>query len=368
MKSLKLTALSYYVDRHGDVTDRVFSTKGGGSIASGRLQFHPALVAARQLDFDIKSYSLHSDRPSDVLKAEIGDLCLVGKMSANTKEHVKSMIIANMEYLTRAKNKGSKIIIQYSDNLLARKDMIGDFHRDLISFADHIVYPSRKLHELTSKHLPPSSDFSIIRDPWQVPELVEPRELNTDEPLRLIWFGSNANIHYLVNSIPDITRIKSKRTNIILTILGGDFSHQKFTNYYNSLSEKITGWTFELVRWDIHNQPNQLISELSKAHIAFIPSDPNDPMKAGVSHNRLVDALRAGCVPIASPMDSYLELQDMSLLGTSMADLLKKALTNYDALRLKIKNNACHKLSVYDPKNNLKSWKKLLSSFVQEDN
>ena len=368
MRQLKISALSYFLDRRGDVTDKIFRKNTGASIASGRLQFYPALQAARQLNFKIKSYSLHSEHPSDVMEAEIGDLCLVGKMSANTKEHVESMIIANMAYLTRAKNRGSKIIVQYCDNLLARKDIIGDFHKDLISFADHIVYPTKKLHELSSNYLPPSSDYTVIRDPWQVPNLLEPRKLNKEGPLRLIWFGSNANIHYLIKRIPDITRIKTKNKNIRMTILGGEFSHNKFSNYYNSLSRKIPGWSFDLVRWDIHNQPHQLISELSKAHIAIIPSDPNDPMKAGVSHNRLVDALRAGCIPIASPMDSYLELADLAVLGESMADLLRKALIDYDNLCSNIKENAEARLSTFSPSNNLETWKELLSKFIAEHN
>ena len=145
MRQLKISALSYLLDRRGDVTDEIFRKNTGALIASGRLQFYPALQAAHQLNFKIKSYSLHSEHPSDVMEAEIGDLCLVGKMSANTKEHVESMIIANMAYLTRAKNRGSKIICQYQSNLLARKDIVAIF-TGLISFADHIVYPTKKLH------------------------------------------------------------------------------------------------------------------------------------------------------------------------------------------------------------------------------
>ena len=37
------------------------------------------------------------------------------------------------------------------------------------------------------------------------------------------------------------------------------------------------------------------------------PIKPNDALKVGVSHNRLVDSVRSGCVPVASEMPSYLE-------------------------------------------------------------
>ena len=39
------------------------------------------------------------------------------------------------------------------------------------------------------------------------------------------------------------------------------------------------------------------------------------PLKAGVSHNRLVDSIHGGWVTIPSPIKSYLELSDLALLA-----------------------------------------------------
>ena len=71
-------------------------------------------------------------------------------------------------------------------------------------------------------------------------------------------------------------------------------------------------WSLELLAWDNHNQPEQLENVLGSAHFAWLPSDPTDALKAGVSHNRLVDSVLSGCIPVASEMKSYLELSKIA--------------------------------------------------------
>ena len=74
---------------------------------------------------------------------------------------------------------------------------------------------------------------------------------------------------------------------------------------------------------------DQLEREIARAQISILPSDARDPLKFGVSHNRLVDSIRGGCVTIASPMGSYLELEELALLGNNFGELLNNAVENY---------------------------------------
>ena len=70
------------------------------------------------------------------------------------------------------------------------------------------------------------------------------------------------------------------------------------------LPTALTAWSLEPFVWDDSLQPTQLEDVLGSCHLAWIPSNPNDSLKAGVSHNRLVDAVLSGCI-IASKMQTY---------------------------------------------------------------
>ena len=113
---------------------------------------------------------------------------------------------------------------------------------------------------------------------------------------------------------------------------------------------------FRLVPWQIKYQPIQLENEIKKAHIAIIPSDPSDPLKAGVSHNRIVDACRGGCIAIANPMQSYKDLSDITLLGNNMTALLNEATHNYPKYCKNLTNKREELLKKFDPKVNQLSW------------
>ena len=125
-------------------------------------------------------------------------------------------------------------------------------------------------------------------------------------------------------------------------------------------------WRIDYIEWNIDQQPEQLETILSLSHIALIPSNPNDPNKKGVSHNRLIDAIRGGCIPVASPMASYIELSKISLVTYDWARSIELAIKDYDRL--------CHKYSTlrpelierFNPKLNSHQWKDIIKQIVTE--
>jgi hypothetical protein len=110
------------------------------------------------------------------------------------------------------------------------------------------------------------------------------------------------------------------------------------------------------VPWNVRNQPNQLESEIKRAHIAIIPSDPNDLRKAGISHNRLVDAVRGGCIAIASPMESYKELEKISILGNNFAELLDTVLEKYEDYCQNLIRHREELIRKFSPEQNILAW------------
>ena len=117
-----------------------------------------------------------------------------------------------------------------------------------------------------------------------------------------------------------------------------------------------SNWSLRLAIWDTKNQPNQLKAELSRAQITLLPSDPLDPQKNGVSHNRLIDSIQSGCIAIASPVDSYLELSNVSLIGENFPKLLNFATENYQLLCDKYTKHRDTALERFNPGLNIKKW------------
>ena len=115
-------------------------------------------------------------------------------------------------------------------------------------------------------------------------------------------------------------------------------------------------WNIRLVPWRIDLQPHQLENEISRAHVSLIPSNPNDLKKTGVSHNRLVDSVRGGCITLASPMESYKEISKAALLGDRISLLLNYAEQNYNELIQVLLSNRDEKLQKFSPEMNNKNW------------
>ena len=98
----------------------------------------------------------------------------------------------------------------------------------------------------------------------------------------------------------------------------------------------------------------------------MIPSNPQDPAKAGVSHNRIVDSIRAGCLTIASPMDSYKELSKICLLGNKFSYLIASACFDYERLSTKHSLLRENLLKRFSPEKNLDGWTAIWKEILQD--
>ena len=359
-----ITALSFVVDKHGDVTKSFYDPKKTGGMASARIQLLPAIKAAAELNISTKILSLHTSHPEEIKEINSPQACLIGKMSANKDKLVYDMTMANLSAICRLKNRGSKIIVQFSDFIFSRKDILSLFYRDLFLLADHIIFPCRALQKLTLNYIETKAASSVIHDPWQISKPYSPRQLNKDEALRVIWFGSNKNVDYLINCLPGLVKRWKPERNCELTVLGQNYALSEVKNALMKIKGSYPKWKFRLVPWRLDKQPLQLESEITRAHLALIPSDPGDPQKSGVSHNRLVDAVRGGCITIASPMESYAEIPGIALLGDNISELLNNAEENYDELSQTLFTGREKKIHQFNPEKNkeewIKFWKEIL--------
>ena len=103
-------------------------------------------------------------------------------------------------------------------------------------------------------------------------------------------------------------------------------------------------------------------------HVVWLPSEPKSPIKGGVSHNRLVDAVRSGSIVVASDMQSYQELSQLALLGPDHGGLINQLVPQYERLADKYAAFRSHVLRRFSPETNLKSWRRLLIDMTSNTN
>jgi hypothetical protein len=289
---------------------------------------------------------------------------VIDKINHYDHERVKGFAMATLAATARLKAQGCSMIVNYCDHLAPLDDSRGGLYRNLLKLADLAIYPCNAMAALARPWLKPGTPSLIIEDPWQTVE--QPyRTYRPEECLRIAWFGNSGNALFLCQLLPRLKQLANAATAYELVVLGNHETLAKTKQAFNQLnpSEAARPWSLSLVLWDHNQQPQQLEDTLGSAHIALLPSDPGLPMKAGVSHNRLVDASRSGCIPIASPMNSYLELNKIALIGNDFVELLNNIVPHYNRLSAKYSSLRNRLLARFSPEINASHWQNLLKNF-----
>ena len=354
-----LVALNFFANINGNQTKNFLEY--GGGLASSRIQLKPAIKAAESAGWTSQVWSLHSTNPKDLYRIPKARVCLIGKISANTNSLIHNMTVANLAAVAHLKMTGSKIILLYSDNHIADKSSLKDIYKDFAFFADAVVCPTKTLEKQFRSATNFQREIFVVEDPWSLAEYTYIK--NTTSCLRLAWFGSSLNIPYLARELPKILDKKSVPFNFELSILSSKFAIQKLEAFVKKIEFDKTAYKINFIEWDDLKQPSQLKNLLIKSELALIPSDPKDPRKAGVSHNRLVDASRCGCIPIASPMESYKELHKIALIGDNFPLMICYAYKNKIRLQQKYEALRGSMLSRFSPIENNKKWLRLFQHF-----
>ena len=154
------------------------------------------------------------------------------------------------------------------------------------------------------------------------------------------------------NCLPDLISSISQPPEIIFSVLtsklGLSIIAQQFNQIVSSGQIPIP-WSLKLHCWDETKHPQLLESFLGSLHLAWIPSDPSNPIKQAVSHNRIVDAIQSGCLVVANTMSSYVELSSVSLLTPDYAAFIDSAYIQYNRLILKHEKLRGPALARFDP-------------------
>ena len=348
----------------GDYTQRLMSF---GGLASARLHLRPMFRAAQDLELNPRIVALDVDNPlilNDLGKPEI---CVIGKVNHFDDSRMAGFAMAVLSAVARLKARKAKIVLLYCDNLASLDCVRGQFYRDALALSDHVIVPCKAMSVRARNFLPPLTPVTVIKDPWQV-RTQKFRLPKSERSLRIGWFGNANNINFLCENILSLMISIDKVSSVELVILSSKGALKTAQVAFNaSLPSSLRPWSLELVQWDDLIQPRQLEDVLGSLHVVWLPSDPNSPLKGGVSHNRLVDAVRSGSIVVANKMQSYEELSQIALLGSDHGSLINRLVPQYERLAHKYEALRPALLNQFAPELNLITWRRTLNELLQNN-
>ncbi len=332
-------------------------------VASTRLHIKPAIFASMKLGLSPRALSIRSkDQIQDIGNPRI---CVVGKLTSNPDKQA-SIAKANIKAISHLKQKGIPIAVIYSNNwCTSRQDVLSqtrsDLYRNILFLSDAIIFTTKSMIPEGMKWAQKNTDFYVIEDPWQL-EIQEFRDLDSDRTCRIIWFGMDSNVDDLIRELPEIIHKCDAKDFFELTIFSNSYSFQKVATLIKKLNlEPKKPWKFRYVNWEV----TKIKQELTRAHIAIIPSDPTSIFKSVASHNRVVDSLQGGCMVIASPLESYKELSKCILITTNFPGMINQGIIEFERLTKKWNLSRKNVLERFSPKANQLKWENTLLEIMK---
>lgn len=340
---------------HGDITDKINGSHF--SAASIRIQLLPAIKAANKLKIPTRVISISPEQDATEL---VGNptVCIIGKISHYNPELHASLGVNILAAVGRVKRLGAKIILTYCDHMLERSKTLHNIYSTLIKHSNQIIVPTQKMRNLLNI---PEDMCAVIEDPWQIePQKILSIKKDIETP-KLLWFGQSQNMQYLMEITDNILSNCILYEKYELTVLSSIDAISSFKNFLQNRTAQKQ-WVIRYSIWDNKKQPEQLLTHLRNADIALIPSSPNKKTKAGASHNRLVDCINGGCIAIASPLDSYLELEDVAYLTKNIAQAVDIVASQYHLHLENIKKKRTNLVQRFSPIQNERNWRKVIAS------
>ena len=237
------------------------------------------------------------------------DVLIIGKLKSTDNQNIQTWI----NKIKLAKQNNAKIVIDYTDNHLYLNDFFyKPFYEELIPYIDAAVVPSNLLKSQLGNLL--KKPITVIEDAIEIPAInPKIKNLNT---LNILWFGHSSNIHYLIKFVNCWNNLNHKT---ILFILSNEeglvFLNRSQINLHQNLSIQIGVWSVD-----------KMVEAAKFCDLVIIPSDPNDPRKAGASSNRLITSLALGLPTAADKLDSYSEFDNyfIDIRSKEFEDLMEK--------------------------------------------
>lgn len=292
----------------GDTVWREPSGRLTGKLASTRLRLILAQDALTSVgDQGVLLANTASDAMQESDDVRSADVLVFGKIFDD-----------HLDLIRRAKAEGKRVVVDLTDD----PDMFEEFvHiRNAAKLANAIIIPTEFLAEKAIPLL--AHDAALLRVPDALDRTLESPSgvLRPEgERLELVWYGSPSNATYLNRHIEALMTLAKKRP-MRLTLVSNP--NKLFDGFLRAHAESA-GHPFvsRLLPWSESVQQEAV----RDADLVLLPTGDGEA-SAAKSANRLVYAIAAGRLAIATPLPAYKHLADFALLVDDLASGVEAAL------------------------------------------
>lgn len=302
---------------------------------------------------------------SQMLSAVQGQVVVLGKLVPPTQEAFPALAATAMDVVKGLQARGVRVIADINDNHFESSPR-APYFRDLAVTVDAIVASTAQMAEIIRKYT--SKPVTVVRDPYEGQRgeaRFEPARLSwlrrflgasgDDVRPKLLWYGYPTNLDTLIVLRDQLLPLAQRQPLTVQVMSRQGSEAETLCNELHATCGGRVWWTF--VPWSLAEMPNAFAG----ADLVVLPSNAGDSTKAVKSPNRLVNALRAGRFVIAHPLPSYEEFSNYGWVGENIADGVRWALENRQAVAERIVRGQDYVETHYSPFTAAREWEQAIA-------
>lgn len=301
----------------------------------------------------------------DVLSAVQGKVVVLGKLVPPTHEAFPKLAATALELVRGLQARDVRVLADINDNHFESSSR-SSYFRELASTVDAIVASTPKMAETIRTYT--SKPVSIARDPYEG-QRGEPRfsparlssfrqflgASGADVRPTLLWYGYPTNLDTLLVLKDQLLPLARRQPLIVRVMTRQSDETESFCNELHAMCGGRIWWSF--APWSLENVRNAL----EDTDLVMLPSRAGDPTKEVKSPNRLVNGLWAGRFVVAHPLPSYEEFGEYAWIGPDVADGVRWALDNPEAVSTRIVKGQDYVATHYSPFAAAREWEQAIA-------
>ena len=322
-------------------------------VPSVRLQVMPAVRALESNGYECFCQALHE---VDFKKFNILEYSIIiyAKITANPQKRYQ--IHCNIKAINHISKKHNiPSIVIYSNNHLEAPSIWADTYKLIIDNASLVITPSASLQNAIAEFH--SGKSLVIEDPLLYKVLPYRERNSKNKHVNILWYGNNKNLTAMIKKMYALYSLCPNNYFYSFRLLVGNLSQSKRKEFQKAVDCAPSFWEIIEKRWtqERHQQ------YLSISDYVLIPCG-DDNFSLSASHNRLIDAISAGTLAIASPIPSYKELSKVAIITPHIADAMTNTISHYNKIINKFDQERPPIMERFSINKNLAKWHAALKS------
>ena len=228
-----------------------------------------------------------------------------------------------------------------------------EFQNALLRHAE-VVVPCEALSEELRQGA--SHPVTVIEDPYERDSAASVR-VSASDPVRLCWFGqfSGPTLGSVTRALVQLGgHLKGRRA--ILTIVAGARQLAAIRQFAATMAQTNPAIELRFTQWSAE----ATWAAIEESDFVLLPQDADNAWGRVKSHNRIVETIRCGRLPLAMPIPSYLELRDYACVRPSLAEAFDWALANTEEAQRRVRAGQEYIDTRFSPRVVAEKWRRLL--------